>query len=354
MNHVPPGQPPSDDVDSFYRRTSALDPGRPSERTREAVLAHARRVAAANSRTTTELKRRERRWRPAIFGMLAAAALAGLVVLPQILTPRVAPRTTEASAQLSDAAASAAPTPQALVPPAAGLTMSPLDPPPPLAPPSAKAATTKAVEEEPTPATPASATSVPPTSATRPTAKRSPTPSLARAKEYVAPTRERGAADRREAKANTASPANARAESPAGVSGGAAESDQPAQPELDSITVAAERQSRAASDAATASPMVAIATAASPQALRLAAETGDLKRLQRILDQSTDVNSRDDAGRTALLLATLNGQTEAVKLLLAHGANPNTADAQGATPLSAALAGNHSTIIRMLEHAGAH
>jgi ankyrin repeat protein len=92
----------------------------------------------------------------------------------------------------------------------------------------------------------------------------------------------------------------------------------------------------------------------SPQALRLAAERGDLKRLQRSLDESTDINSRDDAGRTALLLATLHGQTHAVELLLAHGANPNTADSEGVTPLSAALAGNHSTIIRMLRHAGAH
>lgn len=92
----------------------------------------------------------------------------------------------------------------------------------------------------------------------------------------------------------------------------------------------------------------------SPQALRLAAENGDLKRLQRSLDQLTDVNARDDAGRTALMLATLHGRTEAVEFLLAHGANPNTADAEGVTPLNAAMAGNHPAIVRLLERAGAH
>jgi uncharacterized protein len=96
------------------------------------------------------------------------------------------------------------------------------------------------------------------------------------------------------------------------------------------------------------------ARSGSPQALRLAAETGDLKGLQRLLDQLTDINSRDDAGRTALLLATLHGQTEAVEFLLVHGANPDTADVNGVTPLSAAMAGNHSRIIRMLKSAGAH
>jgi len=95
------------------------------------------------------------------------------------------------------------------------------------------------------------------------------------------------------------------------------------------------------------------AQAGPPQALRLAAETGDLKQLQRLLDQLTDVNSRDDAGRTALLLATLHGQTKAIEMLLAHGADPNVADGSGVTPLSAATAANRSAIVRMLKNAGA-
>jgi len=312
MNDVPPSQP-SDDIDSFYRRASALDPSRPSDRTRQAVLAHAREVAASNTRVTTRLRRRERWWRPAVFGTLAAAALAGLLVLPQILTPHVAPRTTQATAQLSEPAKSA----RATAP-------VPAPPPPAFAP----------------------VTAPPP-----PAAK---------------PTRERDTTDRRR---SAQEPATARAS--AGVSGGAEARDQPAPSESESITVTGQRVAPRALESpspasAIASPELAReadtaaanealkAQVGSPQGLRLAAETGDLKRLQRFVDQLTDVNSRDDAGRTALLLAVLHGQTKAVEFLLAHGANPNTADAEGVTPLSAAMAGNHSAIIRMLKHAGAH
>jgi hypothetical protein len=357
MNDVPPGQPPSDDIDSFYRRASALDPSRPSDRTRQAVLAHARKVAASNIRIDTKLRRRDRWWRPAVFGTLAAAGLAGLLALPQILTPRVAPRTTHATAQLSQpgagAPASAAPTSQVARPPADRPTMSQLAAPPPAAPPAPDA-----VPATPAPATPA-------------TAKRPATAPLARADDYVAPTRDRDSTDRRETKTNAAQRVDASAGASAGVTSGTKARERPAPPETESITVTGQR--RVPNDSVAASPMAAIAPtepaptadragasealkarSGSPQALRLAAETGDLKGLQRLLDQLTDINSRDDAGRTALLLATLHGQTEAVEFLLGHGANPNTPDSYGVTPLSAAMAGNHSTIIRMLKGAGAH
>lgn len=92
----------------------------------------------------------------------------------------------------------------------------------------------------------------------------------------------------------------------------------------------------------------------SPEALHRAAESGDLKGLQGALDQQVDINSRDEAGRTALLLATIHGQTKAVDMLLAHGADPNTADANGVTPLHAAVAGGQSAIVVTLRRAGAH
>ena len=41
MNKVPPDQDPADDVDAQYRRASAVDPSRPGEAVRRAVLAHA-------------------------------------------------------------------------------------------------------------------------------------------------------------------------------------------------------------------------------------------------------------------------------------------------------------------------
>jgi hypothetical protein len=92
----------------------------------------------------------------------------------------------------------------------------------------------------------------------------------------------------------------------------------------------------------------------SPARLHLAAERGDLQALQAALDHLTDINSRDEAGRTALLLATLHKQSEAVTMLLAHGADPNIADATGLTPLRAATKSGESAIIDALKDAGAH
>src|SRR6185312_4591435 len=80
----------SDDVDDLYRRASALDASRPSEAVRKAVLVHAARLAEerASSRASGGTAARNRvRWRPAIFGTLAAAALAGLMIAPRFFAP---------------------------------------------------------------------------------------------------------------------------------------------------------------------------------------------------------------------------------------------------------------------------
>lgn len=400
MNDVPPTQPPSDDIDSLYRSASALDPSRPSERTRQAVLAHARKVAVSHPHIAAK-RRRERWWRPAVFGTLAAAGLAGLLVLPQILTPRVAPKMTHASAEHLEAGAtapaSAASTPQKARPlptePGASALAAPQPPAPPeaageapmLAPstsgPVAPMLAPRAAAPMPALPAPQAAAPLPSPSASavlapmepvpRPppatpatTAKRSPPPQ-ARDDDYTASTRERDAIDRRDAKTNTAPQPEARANANADVAGSP---ESHGQPGLDSITITAQRKAPvsfesispvaviAPPDSAPAANSASASAASkigSPQGLRLAAESGDLKRLQRFLDQATNINSRDDAGRTALLLATIHGQTKAVELLLAHGADPNTADASGMTPLSAAVAGNRSAIIRILKNAGA-
>ncbi|MFI4889731.1 MAG: ankyrin repeat domain-containing protein [Steroidobacterales bacterium] len=81
MSELPTGKDPDDDIDERYRRASALDPGRPAESVRRAVLAHAAQVAAQRAA-------RRSRWRPAVFGTLAAAALAGLLITPHFLPPR--------------------------------------------------------------------------------------------------------------------------------------------------------------------------------------------------------------------------------------------------------------------------
>jgi len=90
------------------------------------------------------------------------------------------------------------------------------------------------------------------------------------------------------------------------------------------------------------------------EALRRAAQAGDLTRMQELFDQRVEIDARDASGRTALMLATLHGRTGAVERLLAHGADPNAADADGTTPLQAAMTGNQPAIVAALRSAGAH
>ena len=85
MSELPQNPDDSDQVDALYRRASARDAGGPSERVRRAVLDHAAKLAASRAAGMRSAKR-QRWWRPAALGTLAAAALAGLVVVPEFLT----------------------------------------------------------------------------------------------------------------------------------------------------------------------------------------------------------------------------------------------------------------------------
>src|ERR1700730_13015847 len=106
MSKVPPSQEQPDDVDDQYRRASALDPSRPSEAVRRAVLAHATRLVAKRATgdegSTTKSTRtsvNQAWWRPAILGTLAAAALAGVVIAPRFLALRAPPVAATPSAE---------------------------------------------------------------------------------------------------------------------------------------------------------------------------------------------------------------------------------------------------------------
>jgi hypothetical protein len=132
---------------------------------------------------------------------------------------------------------------------------------------------------------------------------------------------------------------------------------------LDNAQPAARSARNVASSAAALSysPSPAAASAASagrlmdPAAqLRQAAELGDVPALQALLGKQPAIDARDAGGRTALMLATLHGRTEVVEALLSAGADPNAADAQGTTPLQAALAADRTDIAAALRRAGAH
>lgn len=129
----------NEDVDETYRRASALDPSRPSEALRRRVLEHAAALAAERSaepgradggppRTTTRPARR----RQAIFGTLAAAALAGLLIVPRFFNPHPPAASTADTAAHPTPPATAAPTtatPAAASPPSPASQPSPVSPP---------------------------------------------------------------------------------------------------------------------------------------------------------------------------------------------------------------------------------
>ena len=312
MNRVPPSQEQPEDVDDQYRRASALDPSRPSEAVRRAVLAHAARLAAERATRIEGSKTKSTRtavnqawWRPAILGTLAAAALAGLMIAPRFLVE--APR----------AQGTRPNTAPALV---------------------AHAADTRAEERAP------SAPALGPERTAKPGASTRNADMLSHiggARPKVNARASGGAAPVAAESALVAPRAREEAQSTGAMVGSVEASQQRAPSNTFRGT------------ATTAVPRISEAPAGPAAAVRRAAEMGDLSGLQRLLEKPTDIDSRDAAGRTALMLATLHGQTDAVAALLAYGADPNAADADGTTPLQAARAGDHPAIVAALQRYGA-
>lgn len=324
MNRVPPPPELPEDLDAQYRRASALDPSRPSETVRRAVLAHAAQLASeragkhAGRSHRAQLARWQRWWHPAIFGTLAAAGLAGLLIAPRfsaLFAPRSAPMTAEpAAAQGARPAA------------------------PPASP--ALAANNRADERKQVPE-PASPGAMLQPRASLPAAD---VPEqAARARRGTSTPHSGGAPG---AAGGTAEAAEeARAAGPGAAAGGFPGNSRQALSRASSpMTASAPSEAAEARTVRSADPAAAF---------RHAAEVGDLARLEALRQRQVDINSGDQLGRTALMLATLNGQSNAVAALLAYGADPNLADARGITPLQAALAGDRKAIIATLQRYGA-
>jgi hypothetical protein len=312
MSKVPPSRDQPDEVDDRYRRASALDPSRPSEAVRRAVLAHAAQLVAKRAtRDEGSMIKSTRRavnqawWRPAILGTLAAAALAGLVVAPRFLALRSPPAAATAS--------------EGSVPNAAPALV-------------AQAPDTRTDERA------ASAPAVGPESTAKP-----------RASTRSADMPTGGARPKVNAPASDGpAPVVAETASVAPRPRGEAQSTD--------AMVAGQRRApgkTSATTAITTVPRLGAAVTPTDAALRRAAEIGDLSGLKALLEKHADIDSRDAVGRTAVMLATLHGQTNAVAVLLAYGADPNAADADGTTPLQAAKAGDHPAIVAALQRYGA-
>lgn len=322
MNEVPPGRDDPDDVDGLYRRAAAGEDSRPSEWVRHAVLAHAAHLAAERSRQAGHDRKATHRevhqtWRrPAIFGTLAAAALAGLLVAPHFLPPPA-----PSVAVMSQAPATSAPQPetsQYMAPEAArSEKAAPPAAPPAVASPSAppRAAPGMLARQRASSAAPAETSARNATSSADATT--SPKDTVTSSEDKV--TSSAGAAASLAAK-----------NAPSKVAG----------------TLAAQR----AGAAATAGAAARVNSGAQ---LRQAAESGNAPQLQRLLDEQADIDARDESGRTALLLAVQHGEADAVDVLLAHGADPNAADSGGDTPLKAAIERHQQAIAAALQRAGA-
>ena len=377
MNEVPPGQDSDEEADDLYRRASAVDASRPSEAVRRRVLEHAARLAAERAAANRPAKISFARWsyrsswRPAIFGTLAAAALAGLLFAPEFLMPH-GPGTTLST----DQAPVLQPIPAAEAP-AADSAPAPA----PLAAAQTRAAQVPAAQV-PVAAVAPSAPRPAPAEERRQYAADEPSVPASRG-QAQSTLKPRASARNAAPVADSAAPFAAKnapaavvginsSQSTAGAIGGVPTEAGRASTAAASAGAAIEerRERLGASTAGTsAAPLAAPAAREStgrtevtagrrvdPAAeLRRAAEIGDVAKLQALLDRQSEsvVDARDENGRTALMLATLHGRAQAVNVLLAHGADPNAADAGGTTPLQAALAGHQTAIAAALQLAGA-
>lgn len=87
--------------------------------------------------------------------------------------------------------------------------------------------------------------------------------------------------------------------------------------------------------------------------LFIAAKSGNLNEITRLLNSGANVNSISDQGLTPLHAAAQNGSREVVELLLAKGANVNAKSKYGGTPLLGAVSMNRTDVVALLVANGA-
>ncbi|XP_069677374.1 uncharacterized protein [Periplaneta americana] len=83
------------------------------------------------------------------------------------------------------------------------------------------------------------------------------------------------------------------------------------------------------------------------------AETGDMKKVEILLDKGIDVNTRDNRAKTPILLAATHGHLQLVVMLLERGADINATDKTNNTPILYATRQGHWDIVKLLGKNGA-
>lgn len=78
------------------------------------------------------------------------------------------------------------------------------------------------------------------------------------------------------------------------------------------------------------------------------------KLIKKLFGYLTDVDARDDQGRTALMDHSAKGRLDMMKLALAQGANPNLLSAEGKTALIEAIEGGKLEAVKLLLEKGAN
>ena len=87
-----------------------------------------------------------------------------------------------------------------------------------------------------------------------------------------------------------------------------------------------------------------------------AVKSGDIVKVQDILNRGADINAKDEFGRSALIVASQEGKLEVVQLLIDKRVDVNTKgvkDNEGMTPLMGASATNHLGVAKFLIEKGA-
>lgn len=311
MNRFPPPPSAPDDggEDRLLRRyheANALDDARPDPAVREAVLAHARSVAAAQKDGAPAHARapasNDPSWTLRALGSLAVLGLVGLLVLQ---FDRGSPEEREVALGGASAPADVRPAPAA-------------------APDTQAAGEAVAAPEDNRGGVEAPSLKAVPAVPTVPDAARE-APAESPAAPVAAPSAERalpGALTQAAPDSSNTEPAAA-----------------PAAREPARNTAALRREAPAtyrAPSAATLPPLLAATAQGEPDAVR------------RLLASGADVNTRDAAGRTALMLAAQRGDAALIRLLLDAGAEPALRDREGLSATDHATQTGQTAVLPLL------